>query len=149
MQVAEFFASEMLNWQRQMEAAIQTSILLLVIGAPVFYMMRAKAMDDHPRLLVTGSVTLGLTAVCNFLLNLSLAEVLPAEQFTPLGIATLSLVFALLIAVALGRLVFWTFRDIQKPKWAQDLENLPDEEMSPIDRQRKQWQERRKKAQRH
>jgi hypothetical protein len=125
--------------------ALQFTLILFFIISPVMGYFLAREIHKRVNLVLAwGTGTLVMLGG-SFALAYVLRGAIPLERLDNTVLSLLSGVAAVCAGMLLARFLSWWLRDPELPQWAKELQNLPPEEMSPIDYRRKAWLERKKR----
>jgi hypothetical protein len=102
-----------------------------------------KVVRKKSDLFLSGSIGVMIYVVVSTGLGYVLRQLIPVEQISDLAIGVMSFAVGVALGVLVARFLLWWLRDPDMPQWAQEYRALPDEELMPFERRKRQWQERK------
>ncbi len=97
-------------------------------------------------LFLGGSIGVMIYVVVSTTLGYVLRQVIPVEQLSDLAIGLMSFAVGVALGVLVARFLVWWLRDPDMPQWAQEYRALPDEELMPFERRKREWEQRKAKT---
>lgn len=126
--------------------AFQGTLIIFAIIAPLMGGIFARVTEKRSDALIAWSIGMLIVLGVQFGMSYLLQSNLPTERLPVWAIQLLSMVTGLAVGGLVVRYVQWYNRPPANI-WTLEFENRPEDELSIFDIKRKEWLERKKKAQ--
>jgi hypothetical protein len=128
--------------------AVQFVLILFFIISPIMGYFIAQEVKNRVNFVLAWGVGVLVMLGGSFALAYVLRGAIPLERVDNVLLGLLSGIAAVITGILLARFLTWWLRDPELPQWAQEQQNIAPADMTPVDRRRKAWLERKKRIRR-